>query len=356
MLLETTCYHMYGYKSLLPNGNKTLYSWDSIMVPKWSTADNKRDPKYLWNTVLFTELSQTCSSLLNGSHTGQIPAWSQEQPAKQPATHFCWVLSEFLAGLGRIPNLSASGSSQAPGIWTAADSLSNKSTVRSSWEVEIRISLRWSLPHLADCTSLLSLSWGGQHWCHKQDPAGLETSRCNKAESKTLQGSVPLSDSVSPPVFRLGTDNALMMCCRKAKESTLPASVDLHSKAISLILTLGTCSNQQADCCQSTASFYRFHARESTSILGDFSKNKADQKTLNCKLYQPKWERKKLFHGNFSRFPNHCIQKGALKKIVFKEYLELTEHSSQGTRWAWSTLIYPLVRRLLFMGLPQKQR
>lgn len=154
MLLETTCYHMYGYKSLLPNGNKTLYSWDSIMVPKWSTADNKRDPKYLWNTVLFTELSQTCSSLLNGSHTGQIPAWSQEQPAKQPATHFCWVLSEFLAGLGRIPNLSASGSSQAPGIWTAADSLSNKSTVRSSWEVEIRISLRWSLPHLADCTSL----------------------------------------------------------------------------------------------------------------------------------------------------------------------------------------------------------
>lgn len=235
MLLETTCYHMYGYKSLLPNGNKTLYSWDSIMVPKWSTADNKRDPKYLWNTVLFTELSQTCSSLLNGSHTGQIPAWSQEQPAKQPATHFCWVLSEFLAGLGRIPNLSASGSSQAPGIWTAADSLSNKSTVRSSWEVEIRISLRWSLPYLADCTSLLSLSWGGQHWCHKQDPAGLETSRCNKAESKALQGSVPLSDSVSPPIFRLGTDNALMMCCRKAKESTLPASVDLHSKAISLI-------------------------------------------------------------------------------------------------------------------------
>lgn len=141
----------------LPSGNRTLYFWDSIMVPKRSTAD-KQDPKYSWNTELFSELSQTCSSLLNGSHRGQIPAWSQEQPAKQPGTHFCWVLSEFLAGLGRICNLSAFGSSQAPGIWTVADSLSNKSTMRSSWEVEIGISLRWSLPQVADCTSLLSLS------------------------------------------------------------------------------------------------------------------------------------------------------------------------------------------------------
>lgn len=45
---------------------------------------------------------------------------------------------------------------------------------------------------------------------------------------------------------------------------------------------------------------------------------------------------KKLFHGNFLHFSNHSIQKGALKKIEFKEYLQLTEHSSWGTRWAWS--------------------